>query len=255
MDERYQYCFVVSFSNVTIEDVYKKNEELYFTLEHDGERFDVKYPARKTKDRVKKVTSKYKNEGDHRDVLVTYEITFDSGTIKQYSNIEFLGNGLYYLLTHDYSFEVKYIKDCFALSKKKSIEQRETVEKVLQKVMPAIKGKTLGLVFLGTKVTYLEDCLDCSEELPMVAEVDYGEMPDCVKLLTSFLIDYFKPKFNKEEIAQGNNDFYDNNIYKKYEKIDLSKYTLVIKKNITFFTDKNRISIHNEQLQKQMVMK
>ena len=122
-------------------------------------------------------------------------------------------------------------------------------------MISATTGKILGLIFLGTKVTYLEDCLDCPEESPMVAEVDYGEMPDCVKLLTSFLIDYFEPKFNEEEMTHSNNYFYDNNIYKKYEKIDLSKYTLVIKKNITFFSDKNSISIQNEQLQKQIVMK
>ena len=256
-DKKYHYYFIVSSPTKYVDDVYAKNEELAFLLNDGNEQFEVIMSHPNRDYIIENVTFKYKTPNDKGVVLVSYDIKFNDGQTKRVIEGSFPASFVYLFYEKKQRYKIEYIGQSYASDGHRTAQERlsshSTLNKILSDAMD-VRNKEIKLFLFGVNIQSIDNTGIMGQESPIVMISDVGSSITAshVNLLEAYLINAFKPTYNKV-FKEGNVPSQNHNSYKRvidedYDDFSINFGILNCQHDYEFYTDQKSMRIVNGTL-------
>lgn len=253
-DKKYHYYFIVSSPAKYVDDVYAKNDELAFLLNDGKGQFEVLMSHPDRDYRIENVTFRYKTPNDKRVALLSYDIKFNDGRTKSIIDGDFPAFGIYSLYEKKQRYKIEYIGQSYANDGHRTAQDRLSSHSTLTKILSDALNegnKDIGLCLLGADISCIDNTCFLGKESPVISigDVSSDITAHHVNLLEAYLINTFKPKYNKTYKA-GNVPSQSHQAYKKvtnedYDDISVRFGIRGCKHDYEFYTEQESIRIEN----------
>lgn len=257
-EKKYHYYFIVSSTIKYIEDIYERNNEIVFLLSDEKSEFEVVIPNNHVNCTISNISYKYKNRNNKKTALVSYVCKLEDGSEKNIIDAEFSGSAVFYFFAPDQEFEIEYIGQSYAKDGHRTAQERLKSHQTLQRVISdASKDGILdiNLFLFGADISCIDNETLCGDESPIfiIDDVDNNITSEHINLFEAYLINSFKPKYNKNfidgEVPSNEHTSYKKVMEEEYDKLSIKFFILDCNKNYTFFTDDKKIVLTNGILQ------
>lgn len=200
--KKYHYYFIASTPMKYIEDIRLIGNSFVFTLSDLNGELEVKIHVNKSKCIIRNLKWKYKHKNDKVSAVISYTVNFNSGYIKEFTDIELCSNDVYYHCERKRDFKIEYIGQAYALNGNRTAQDRLLSHQTLQKILAdSDRNRDIRLFLLGVDIAIIDNETLSGEESRVfnIDDVDVN-IASYVNLFEAYLINIFKPTYNKNFI-------------------------------------------------------
>lgn len=251
-EKKYHYYFIVSAPIKYINDIHLVDNEIVFMLSDGKEDYEVTFPNDKDKYTITAFTWKYKQENDKVTALLSYTINHKNGCEERFKDLEFAANDLYYLCEKKLKFKIEYIGQSYAQNGSRTAQNRLSSHSTLQKILvdsSLERNKDIRLFLLGVDIACIDNKSLTGNESRIfyLRDVDGTISSEYVNLFEAFLINTFKPKYNKNfvsgEVPSECHESYKKVIEEAYDDFSVVFAIQDCKRDYIFFTESKSLEI------------
>lgn len=251
-EKKYHYYFIVSAPIKYINDIHLVDNTFVFILSDGKKKFEVTLPGDKDKYTITAFEWKYKQENDKVTALLSYTINHKSGCEERFKDVEFAADDIYYTCVKKHKFKIEYIGQSYAQNGSRTAQNRLSSHSTLQKILvdnSLERNKDIRLFLLGVDIACIDNEFLTGKESPIfnIRDVDVTISSDHVNLFEAYLINTFKPKYNKNfvsgEVPSGFHGSYKKVIEEAYDDFSVVFAIQDCKNDYIFFTESKSLEI------------